>query len=295
MGLELTALLVMGAAWAVEGDTTPSFGTAAGGANPSDVGAVRRNPAAMLLEVAYTSQIDVALGQGPRLTTSVRDTRTSAFGAGVMVTHQWTNQVATDANMPGWTLPGEEVLDKNREGSYRMSFGYGFLPQQVVVDTETREIRRVAIGASVAYERWTGTLTGLRTGWALDLSMAGRPVPSLVVAGTARDLLTPVGLREPSYDLGVWWEPKGWLSLGVDGGYDPNIGPLVTHAGGEVFVSNLLTVRGGYGLEGTRQFVAGGLGLTAEDKARIDYGVRYDLVGEEVGRLEHSIGLYATF
>ncbi len=295
MGLELTALLVMGAAWAVEGDTTPTFGTAAGSANPGDVGAIRRNPAAMLLEVAYTSQVDLALGQGPRLTVAVRDTRTSAFGAGVMVTHQWTNQAASDEDMPGWKEPGVGVLDKNREGSYRISAGYGFLPQAVVSPSGNQEIRRVAIGASVAYDRWTETLTGMRTGWALDLSVAGRPVPSLVVAGTARDLMTPLGLREPSYDLGVWWEPWPWIGFGADGGYDPNIGPLVTHGGAEVLISNVFVLRGGYGLEGSRQFVAGGAGLVAEDRVRVDYGIRYDLFGEDVGRIEHSVGIYASF
>ena len=295
MSLELTALFVMGAAWAVEGDTTPTFGTAAGSANASDVGVIRRGPAAMLLESAYTSQFDFGFGQGPRLTTSVRDTKTSAFGAGVMVTHHWTNQAAAEENMPGWTLPGEEVVDKNRDGSYRISAGYGLVPETLVSETGNTEIRRFAIGASLAYERWTGTLTGVQNGWALDVSMAGRPVRSMVIAVTARDLLTPLGLREPSYDLGIWWQPRPWVSFGADGGYNPNVGPLVTHGGGEFLVSNVLVVRGGYGIEGERQFVAGGLGILAEDKARLDYGIRYDTLGDDVGEIEHMIGLYATF
>jgi len=296
MGLNLTALLVMGAAQAVEGDTTPSFGTAAGSANPSDVGAVRRNPAAMLLEVDYTSQIDFAFGQGPRLTTTVRDTRTSAFGAGAMVTQHWAQRTPDPESMPGWTLPGEEIVDESRDGSYRISFGYGFFPQSEMTAAGPVQMRRFSIGASVAYERWTGTLSGLTTGWALDLSVAGRPTQSLVLAATARDLLTPVGLRRPSYDLGLWWFATPWLNLGAEGGYDPNVGPLVTHGGADILLSNLFSIRGGYGVEGKRQFLAGGVGIAADDdRARIDYGIRWDTAGPDTGALEHSIGLYATF
>lgn len=297
MGLKLTGLWLIAAASAAEGDTTPTMGTAAGSANPGDIGVIRRGPAAMLLTKGYSSQIDFGFGDGPRLVTSIQDTRTSDFGMGVMVTHHWYSRDVDDNEMPGWRLPGEEITDTSRDGSYRVSMGYGFLPQTVTSPDGAYEIRRVALGASVAYERWTGDLKGLRTGWALDVGVAGRPTRTLAVSATARDLLTPWGLRDPSFDLGLWWTPRPFLGLGVDGAYDPNVDttPLVTHAGGEVLAGQVMVLRSGYGLEGSRQYVAAGIGVKADQTARLDYALRYDTVGADVGSFEHSIGLMARF
>ncbi|MCP4806127.1 MAG: hypothetical protein GY913_05015 [Proteobacteria bacterium] len=297
MSLKLTGLLVVSLASAAEGDTTPTMGTAAGSANPGDIGVIRRGPAAMLLTQGYTSQVDFGFGQGPRLMTSIKDTRTSDLGLGVMVTHHWYSRDPDDNEMPGWTLPGEEITDTSRDGSYRISLGYGFLPQTVMTDLGKSEVRRFAVGASVAYERWTGDLHGLRTGWALDVGVAGRPTRTLALSATARDLLTPWGLRDPSVDLGIWYSPRSYLGLGIDGAYDPNVDelPLVTHGGGEVTVREVMVVRAGYGLEGERQYLAGGIGFKAETTARLDYAIRYDTVGRDVGAIEHSIGLMAAF
>lgn len=297
MSLNLTGVLWMSLAYAAEGDTTPTMGTSAGSANSADIGVIRRGPAAMLLTKGYSSQVDFGFGSGPRLVTSLKDTRTSDFGAGVMVTHHWYARDPADNEMPGWRLPGEEITDTARDGSYRISMGYGFLSQTVLTAAGSTEIRRFAIGASVAYERWTGDLKGLRTGWALDVGLAGRPTKTLSVSATARDLLTPWGLRDPSFDLGVWWTPKSYLALGVDGAYDPNVAdlPLVTHGGGEVLLRDTMVLRGGYGLQGQRQFASAGIGFLAEQQARLDYGVRYGTAGAGAGGFEHSVGLMANF
>lgn len=293
-------LLLISVAMATEADTTPTFGMAgAGSANPDDLGAIRRAPAAMLLSSTYTSQVDFGFGggEGLRLMGGVKDTRTSSFGMGVLTTHHWATRDILDEQMPGWLEPGESIQDQTLEASYRVSLGYGFIPQTVQTTTSSKDIRRFALGASVAYERWNGTWKGLTTGWGLDASIAGRPTQNMVISATAKDLLTPLGLRDPSYDLGWYWSPTPWVNMAVDGGWNPNVGdlPLVTHGGIELVAREVFGLRGGYGLEGERHIAAGGVGLMAPDQARLDYGVQVDVAGPTEGLVRHSIGLYAGF
>jgi hypothetical protein len=293
-------LLLVSVALATEADTTPTFGMAgAGSANPNDLGAIRRAPAAMLLSSAYTSQADIGFGggEGFRLMGGVRDTRTSGLGMGVLTTHHWATRDIPDAQMPGWVTPGEVITDTTLEASYRVSLGYGFIPQTVQTQTSSRDIRRFALGASVAYERWNGSWKGLVHGWGVDASAAGRPTQNMVLSATAKDLLTPLGLRDPSLDLGWWWNPAPWVTLALDGGWDPNVTgpPIVSHGGLELVAMDALALRGGYGLEGRRQVLGAGLGVLAEDAARLDYGIQIDLAGPDEDLIRHSIGLYASF
>ncbi len=292
--------LLVSVALATEADTTPTFGMAgAGSANPDDLGAIRRAPAAMLLASAYTSQIDFGFGGGggPRVMGGVRDTRTSGLGMGVLTTHHWATRDIPEAQMPGWITPGEEIQDTTLEASYRIALGYGFIPQTLQTQTASRDIRRFALGASVAYERWNGTWKGLVQGWGVDASVAGRPTKTMVISASAKDLLTPLGLRDPSLDMGWWWNPAPWVSLALDGGWDPNVGelPLVTHGGLELVAMQTIALRGGYGVEGRRQLIGAGAGLLAEDAARLDYGIQIDVAGPDTDLVRHSIGLYASF
>lgn len=302
-GALVLALALAGSAPARAQDmpSTPSRGMAgAGSARVDDTTAVARNPAALLLGIRYGAQADFGFGAGLYGRAALVDTRTSDFGAGVSWTGTWASPPLTDAQMPGW-LPEDGTLPDNPMmiHSVRGAVGYGLLRVQHVRDDYATEIRRLAFGLGGSWDRSSSTLGGIEQDFDLGVSVAGRPLPELSLALSARDLL-PTGDRPPSVELGAaWMRPMGVLA--ADLAWDPALGerPLAARLGGELVLAEKVPLRAGYALEGAQHTVGAGFGIAAPT-TRLDYAVNLCVVGDcaglgEWGFLTHSVGVMAVF
>lgn len=293
--------LVSAPALAAEADSTAVLGMGgAGTANPWDANAVRRSPAAMQLVVQYTARVDGRYGEGIAVGGTLQDTRTSNVGGALSYTRQWVSREPDSSELPGWLPPDQsEVVDERQENAYRLGLGTGFFRQTVVSSSGSYDVRRLAVGVGGVFERNTSSLVGVEQSFGLDASLAGRPTKSLVLAATGHDLI-PTSVRDPSVEAGLWWEPIEALGVAVDGAWDRSYAgvPLGGRAGVQYLLSGVVPLRGGYAVYGSGEDADQRLGLgvgVRNDVASIDYAFTLHTVGPLAGRMEHSVGLWASF
>lgn len=258
MWLILTSLALCG-----EFNTTERAGQAgAGTANPCDLAAGRDVPAAMVLEAAKSTQMDVAWDGGWNLGTGAMDSETNAFGAAVVYSRRWADELPALQDMPGWVAAGE-TQNRVRENASRLSLGYGLGEQAVSGPTGIRTVRRLGVGASVLYERNTSDLRGTEDLFELDVSIAGRIGPSagfgqdLILAVAVQDLL-PNQARPINGQAGVYWSPVPQLAVSSDVLYDPAASRVWGgRVGTRVVLADTLALSAGYANQGAHQIGAG--------------------------------------
>lgn len=263
-------LLMLSVAAAEEFDTTVRAGMAgAGTAAPGDLSSVRRAPAAMVLGVGKSTQIDAAFGDGIRLGTGMIDTETNAFGAGFVYSREWANRIPPLDQQPGWLVNGEDS-NEIRDNATRVGVGYGFLQSPVSTPSGVQKIRRIGVGAGVVYEHNTSELKGTTDTVELDVSLAARPGPpgtlaqDLILAATVHDLL-PGQARPATGEAGVWWRPLPQLQVAGDLVWDPRFSGSAF--GGRAGMELLLAQSFSLSLGASRleqDMLAGGLGVQAE-------------------------------
>lgn len=305
-GVAFGSLASGSVAWAqdaasLEMPSTAARGMAgAGTARVDDSTAAQRGAAALLLGIRYGAQADFGFGAGLTARGALADTRTSDLGAVATWTGFWGSPPVQAEDMPGWLDEDGTVPDNTSfNQSVRASVGYGFLRDQVSTAQGASEIRRLALAATVAWDREDAALTGVHNTFDLGASVAGRPVPALSVVLSARDLL-PTGPRDPSAELGLAWAFPTGVLVG-DLGYDPALGerPLLARAGAEVVLAEKVPLRAGWAMTGLTHTLGAGVGLAAPS-TRIDYAVNLCVAGPCRGLgswqfLTHSVGILAVF
>ena len=276
-------------AWAAEADSAPVAGMAgAGVANGADNGAIRRCPAAMLTTETYAAQVGFGFAPGWRLMTSVRDTRTSDLGAGLVYTrHHFDPEVGLEA-MPGWIKPGAKITNVTNEESLRLGGGLRL----------GDGLGGVGLGA--VWDRTVTELADTTHHVELDASAALRlgPKKALLIAATAHDLMGGEwGRRDPSGEAGVWWMLSERLGLAGDLVWSNTDGArlwqeLGYRLGGQIGVGESLVLRGGGRWVESGLGAAGGLSIISES-ASLDYAL--DRSFGEDGAFWHTVGLTAFF
>ena len=286
--------LLLTMAFSAEPDTAAVAGMAgAGVANSVDGNAIRRSPASMLLTVDYTGQSDFhgSLADGPLIggTVSVKDTRTSDFGAGIQTTRQWSNVSPPENELPGWKEPGQAFSDKRWEQSWRLGFGYGVLRRPVLTPPGSVEVRRLAFGGGGVYTRTVSELSGNGHDWEFNAGVAARPHVSLTTAASVHGL-GEWGDEAQWYEAGAFFDRGRW-QLATDGIYRPSSDVPVGFRGGAGVTIDGVTLRGGGSYDEGEWLYAGGLGIVS-DTVRADYGLQYNPV---TGAFDHYVGFFGQF
>lgn len=282
MVLLILPLLPLAAATEVESVVSAGMG-GVGVARPDDNGSVVRSAAAMVLEPSYLWQADAAWDGGLLLGTSLRDTRTSSFGAAAAYTWQRADLAPSTDQMPGFYAAGDDLSNLTTLHTTRASVGYAVAE------------RKGGMGASLVYARGVSELAGVVNRWQADVSAAARPVPTLLIAATGVDLVPFEGAR-PGAVVGLWWVATPYLSLGADGAWRDD----VASAGGalEVTAADSFHVRGGWRQAGAAGHLGAGAGW-GEGGTRVDYAFGWDVLGGgtagTTAAMTHTLGFAVAF
>lgn len=289
--LILTLLLTLAAASpaiAGEWDHAGVAGMAgAGTANPYDNSGTFKAPATAALVPLYTTQVDLGLNntlaEGWWGTTTVRDSQSGYTSAVLSYTRTDSSPDPTNAELPGWISPGEDLDNATTEHDLRLSLGYGMAA------------RRLSVAASFVYQRSISDLAGSENLWEGDLSIAGVPFEGMVLAATLHDVLPTEGGRRITGEFGAWWRPIDQFSLAVDGLFTED-GPGA-RAGVEWIALGVTSLRAGYShtFGQDREGVLGlGVGAVSE-QARLDYALQWVVVGLDQHHLVHTLGTTVAF
>lgn len=276
--------LSSGRAFAAEADTTAAAGMAgAGVANTSDNAAIRRNPAAMVLEDSYIGQLDFGFPDGWRLQTSVKDTHTSLFGAGLSYTRNHFSPDVSSSDMPGWVLPDEEITNDTAEESYRVGAGLA------------DEDRMKALGVGLVWDRKNEELRGISHAIEADASAAARLGARWTLGVIARDVLpeTPdnlVGSRPWSAEAGAWLAAAEWMGIAADGIWQSE-GEFGARLGTQLAAGESVRLRAGGAWIDGQWTAAGGFGAYSE-QAAFHYSAQLDV---SEASFQHSIGVSVEF
>ena len=268
-------------AWAAETDTAATAGLGgAGVAIHTGTDAIGRCPAAMVLAEEYSLelgfQLDGPWAEGWRGRAALRDTRTSLFGAGVSYTRDRWNPEVTMDDLPGWATPSEDFSNNSVEESIRFGAGYAL------------GHRAAGLGIGLVWDRLRTELEDPAQSFELDASVAGRVLPVVSLAATARDLLP--GSRDPSVDAGTWIRATDWFDVSVDAVW---AGETVFggRLGTQFTLGEVARIRAGGEWIGEERGAAAGIGFFGL-QSMLDYGIRYDLVSSGIS---HTIGLSLLF
>ncbi len=276
--IALTALT--SPALAAEGDPASLLGRGSAGlADPRDNAGIRRCMACVVLSEEYVASLDVGFPPGWRLGGSARDTESGALGAGVIYTRDSFEGALDLADMPGWVLPDADLDNPTIEQSVRVGLGYALLE------------RRLGLGLSGVWDRHASALTPTQNTYELDASLSGRVTNTLILGATARELL-PEGTRDPLYEVGAWWATGEVIAFAFDAQWQDRAetfaGGLGGRVGAELNLEDAVAFRGGFEQLGQDPSAFGlGLGVLSE-AGRLDYGFRYDLLGQQSW---HQLGL----
>lgn len=259
-------------------------------ADPADTAVGSQSVAALSLFPRYDASAGVGLGADGylHLQATAVDTRTSQVSLAATWYRSADQAPVTGAAMPGWKIPGDELLDPTSRQGVTAALAYPFFD------------RRGSVGIGGRYDWRESALSGKQAAWNLSLSAAARPVDLLTVAFTAHNLIEQ-GYPElgRSVELGARLAPGPYLGLEVDGALPVDSEARWDQArlsvGGSVGVVELLALRAGWSLQrdggdGVRAASAG-ISLLSE-RASLDYGLHIPLGG---GSLQHGLDLRLFF
>ncbi|MEO0605642.1 MAG: hypothetical protein AAF211_29690 [Myxococcota bacterium] len=298
-------LLLVGAA-ALGADVVQGANTAAMGgigvAAPNDNAGITLNPGLLGLVERYDFHAHVRFGplglardRGPddegrrtdlQWAATALDARTSSrFAAGFAYSGDRFQPPLQENQLPGWSLPGEQLANRRRENDFTLAFGVPLLD------------RRLSLGASVLYSQFNhdrdgrGSTADLHAGIGLrplDWITLGFAVRNFVPVASSqdRDLSFVAGGRLESARVAV--EANLWSST------DPLANaPLSIAVGGEVAPSPTTRVRVGVLREGPlgRTRLTAGFGLATKRGGGLDYALQLPVAGDELrlNTLVHQI------
>ena len=279
------ALTAFAGAAAAEEDFFEPRSLAMGGAvriGGGDTGGVHLNPAVVAQERIYRTSASYQLNvreKGHRFAIGASDGKTSAFGMGTKYsihTYEPPFEPALDVR---WYQPGDlELEDRRTTHRWDIAFAYGFAEKKINVGVAARVIRQ------------DNVLRDNLTRFTLDAGMTFWPVEIIGFGFAAQNLIPTTMNRFP-----VRLAPGFVLKIGetfrieVDGVFDFTSHPTEKyadlHAGAEVVVLSVVSLRGGFysDKQFLDTFVTWGLGVTL-NQLRIDFGARIE-VGDMDKRL----------
>lgn len=258
-------------------------------ADSGDVAGTAENLAAVSLLEQYS--VAAGAGLGPDEAWVVRaeaaDSRTSVVSLAAGYYRLSDNVPPTGDLLPAWVVVGEEISNISVHQGVFLGVAYPFLN------------RRLSIGTVGRVDWLDSELEGSPVSGNFGFTAAGKPVDSLTIAAGAFDLLD-LGYRDMvrHASLGVRWAPGAYLAIeaGSSARIDGTAFSDALDVGGglDVYAVKWLVVRGGYAREAQENVVTGGVGIIAEGKAAVDYGIRWD-VGSDPIRLRHGLDLRINF
>lgn len=276
-------------AWA-DSPGARSLGRAGTGlADTADVSGVSENLAAVSLSEKY--EIVAGAGLGPDDAWLVRaeasDTRTSVVSLGAGYYRLSDNVPPTGDLLPAWEVVGTTLENPSVHQGVFLGLAYPFLN------------RRISIGAVGRVDWLDSELEGTPVSGNFGFTAAGKPIDSLTIAAGGFDLLD-LGYRDMVRHvmLGLCWSPGTYLAVEagstarLDGSAFP--GALDVRGGVDVYAVKWLVLRAGYAREGAGNAVTGGVGIIAEGKAAVDYGIHWEL-GSDPVRLWHGLDVRINF
>lgn len=288
----LGSALLLGRALSAHAEELPGARSAGRGgvglANPTDVGEVATNVAAVALGERY----DLVAGgaYGPDDTwlgrVAAADSRTSLVTLGATYTYRVDDVEPPLSALPGWVLDGDELTNTTSHQGFAVGIAYPFLD------------RRMSIAATGRYDWRDSEQEGSSDAFNFGVSAAGKPSEAFTVAlgiNNALDLGYPDSER--TVDVGARWEPGPFL--GLEGALrtewmgDPFEESIAEHVGADVGLTEWLRLSAGWQHDDGVHTLGGGISLVS-DKADLDYSLQGELDADPA-RLWHSLDLRIHF
>ncbi len=247
-----------------------------------DSSAIRLNPAAMVGEPTYLSSLSYSYyprERGHIFSSGAYDSRTSNFALG-------TNYSVRNFEPPFdpqadtlWYPVSEDasLRDKRTFHRWELAAAYAFLGRRINVGLSGRVLRR-------EYELREDTMK-----FTMDSGVVFYPLPFLGLGVSSQNMIPTGDTLYPtrlSTGLGLRLPPV--LKVAIDVVFDLTSAskPLTDiHAGAELRIMGLVSIRGGYYSEGrfTQNYVTWGVGLDSE-RVRISFAMRI-----EAGNLDRNL------
>ena len=261
----------------VQGAHTAGMG-GVGVASANDNAGITLNPGLIGLVERYDVHAHVRFGPTGDLqwAATALDARTSdVFGAGFAYSGDRFDPPLRNSDLPGWSLPDEELSNHRRQDDYTLAFG---LP---VLD------RRASIGLGVLFSRFTHDLHGKGSTADLHAGIGVRPADWVTVGIGLRNF---VQVDSPQ-DRPISAVAGGRLEAGGRFAVEANLwwtaDPLAASKesfaiGAEVSPAETLRVRLGASRDGAfaQNRLTFGLGLVGKSGGGIDYALLVPLPGE---------------
>jgi hypothetical protein len=254
-------------AWALDSATTTGFAGAVR-ANPTVASVHESAPATMSLGQNYVVGATGGLSQFDELGFRLEgmDSETASFAMGISYVRDTTNYPTTDANLPGWKTPDEDVSsDQARNTDFAIGLAMGWAKD--------------LISAGATLHRYSTKATYAEDGvsWNVGVGVGSKLGEQVTVSLTGMNVL-PIDDEPFTLALAGRVAPSDIASLEVDVLSDftsndqPTFGASV---GGEMYLLSFLPIRAGFEHDATFQKNAIGFGFGAKDTtsgATVQYG-----------------------
>lgn len=235
-------------------------------ANPYSIGSVNANPAAVGLVERYIFGVGFHYGgRGIHWQATAIDTQTSKAAFGLTYSGDRYNPPLTEAELPGWTVPGQELTNKKRTHDLGFALAAPFLERRLVF----------GLGGSVSF--FDNERSGKGTTGNLNAGVAARPQPWVSLGLSGRNLLPidDAGSDRPMEIVGsTWLGQVGIASFAFEGGVRPESTSLLLLATGvEVNPTEASAVRAGWRLQDGGHLLSLGAGGGTEEGS-VDFAIQ---------------------
>ncbi len=278
------------AADVVQGANSAAMG-GTGVASPHDNAAITLNPGLIGLVERYDFHAHVRFGPEGDLqwAATALDARTSKrFGAGLAYAGDRFDPELRQSQLPGWSLPGEELENRRREDDFTLAFGVPVLN------------RRLSVGAGLLFSRFNHDRDGRGSTADLHVGVGLRPVDWVTLGVGVRNFV-PIDSpqdRALSFVFGGRIDAADRLALeaNVWASRDPIAdSPVTVAVGAELAPSETSRVRLGVFRDGpiSRTRLTAGFGLVTKRGGGLDYALLMPIAGQDFAwrTLVHQIAL----
>lgn len=278
----MVILLLVGAtalgADVVQGANTAAMG-GVGVAAPQDNAAITLNPGLIGLVERYDFHAHVRFGPTGDLqwAATALDSRTSEkFGAGFAYSGDRFDPPLRQNDLPGWSLPGEELGNRRRENDFTLAFGVPVLD------------RRLSLGLGALLSQFNHDRDGQGSTADLHAGIGFRPVDWLTLGVGVRNFapINSVQDRPLSWVAGGRVEAADKVALEANlwSSTDPLADSAISIAAGvEVAPSDAARFRVGVFRDGpiSRTRVTAGFGLVTSRGGGLDYALLIPVAGDD--------------